>query len=358
MAGIGFSIKPYCLAVWAGIQLLACLKEKSLRALIAAENLIIYAASLIYVFFIWRLTPDYFTTVLPMALATYSATRDSHSTLDYLTNAVAVLFLTFLMFRPRHTSPYRADIYYLCGLCPFFLLYALLNNNWAYTYYPLGSIALLLTGFVLWEFLYLRRAHASQHLPTRILTLGICACLLTFAIKSAISLTYFNNVFHNTCHDDPACKGDDPFIEEVREGGGLRSFGAISIDFARWTRLSHFTGAEWRTRFSQLWMLPKFLVSDDNFLRRHEWILAYVAEAFAEDMDKRKPDIMFVDDSDVFYTARGNLDLVSFFSVNPHFQNAFGHYRFAHRIYVCGVPGLKYSGIKDRCSYFVYRRVP
>ena len=173
------------------------------------------------------------------------------------------------MFRLRDTSPYRRDIFYLAGLCPFYLIYALLNNNWVYTYYPLGSIALVLTGFVLWEFLYLRKMAMLHHLPAWKCALGACLCLGVFAFKTYISLSYFRLVFAEQCSHNVMCLHDYPFTEEVKGADGPLSFGALTIDFGRWTRLNYYTGAPWVTRFGQLWMLPQFLISDDAFKQRH-----------------------------------------------------------------------------------------
>ena len=83
LAGIGFCIKPYCLVVWAGVQIFFMLSEKSLRMLRSIENIIIYGIGLIYVASVWLLYPEYFFVVVPMALITYSAARDPASVLDY-----------------------------------------------------------------------------------------------------------------------------------------------------------------------------------------------------------------------------------------------------------------------------------
>ena len=200
----------------------------------------------------------------------------------------------------------------------------------------------------------LRKEHVVSHLPTVALTLGALACVITFTLRIAISLQYFNLVFSDTCRDNIMCQGDDKLAAKVQHSPHPLSFGSLSIDFTRWTRLSHYSGAAWDTRFSQLWMLPKFFLSDKNFTRENIWILDYVANAFAEDMNSRKPDVMFVDDTDVFYTAIKPVNLVAYFSANPHFREAWSHYRFVHNINLCGLPPPTH---KLKCSYDAYRRV-
>ena len=133
LAAIGLA-RLYCLAVLSAQ--LSMPTKRSARILISVENMVIYALSVIYVLCIAWLTPEYISTVMPMALVTYAATRDPASVLDYSANALSALFLTFLLFNWRATSVFRRDIYYLALLCPFFLCYALLNNNQPYTFIP------------------------------------------------------------------------------------------------------------------------------------------------------------------------------------------------------------------------------
>ncbi len=361
MAGIGFCMKPHCYIVLAGVQLLYILRERSFRILISPESIIIYTIGLLYVLAVWWLTPEYFSLVLPMAWATYASNRDEGSRWLYGANALSALAFALLMFRLRYTSPYRKDIMYFLGLCVAFFAYALANNNWPYTYNPLTSMTLVTTAFILWEFLYLRKQHISRNLPSWNFVLGYSACILTFVIRTLISFQYFLTVFLDTHYLDPRRHSDNLFVAEVQqETGHPLSFGAISIDFTRWTRLVRYTGAAWETRFSHLWMLPEFLLHDASFTRKHQWILDYVGNAFAEDLNRNKPAVVFVDDSDVFYIARVHVDLVPYFSAVPSFREAWKQYRYAHSIDICRKPRIAYGPpvAKEWCRYDVYRRIP
>jgi hypothetical protein len=358
LAGLGFCIKPHCLVVFAGIQLLYFIGERSLRILFSIENMLIYAVGALYLALVWWITPEYFSTIVRMALKTYSETRDENPILFYAGNALSVLVLTFAMFRFGYTSPYRKDIYYLTALLPFFFLYALVNNNWAYTYYPLSSLALIITGFVWWEFLYLKKEFLVKRLPTWTFTVGAWACFLSFAIRIVISVNYFFMVLNDACYNNVHCGGDDRFVAEVAGVTHPHSFGAISIEFSRWTRLSFYSGAAWETRFPQLWMLPKFLTSDEAFKRQNQWILDYVGNALADDMDRNKPDVMFVDDTNIVYAKYTAINLMTYFTTNPHFEKAWSHYRYLHRIDLCGAPPPDAKIVyKSKCSYDVYRRI-
>jgi hypothetical protein len=71
-------------------------------------------------------------------------------------------------------------------------------------------------------------------------------------------------------------------------------------------------------------------------------------------MNIQKPDVMFVDDTDIVYGKHiPPVDLVRYFSFNARFLEAWSHYRFERRINMCG-PNPPY---KSKCSYDVYRRI-
>ena len=360
LAAVGFNIKPYCFIVFLGVQLVFAALQRSSGILRSAENLVVYALTAAYLLAIYHFNPEYFHTVLPMALATYAATRDETPVWIYLENALLTVLVpalaVFFTILVRHNSPYRKDIAYLLFICPFFALYAFANNNWAYTYYPLGSIALIAVGYILWEALYLRRIARSQFRPSWPYMACVLVCMGVFAFKIYLTLGYFSAVAADGCIRNVHCKGDDRLAAVLQEPKA-EGFGAITIDFSRWTRLAYFTGAQWQTRFPQLWMLPRFLASPKEFSTSHAWILDYIANAYADDMSANRPPVMFVDDTDVFYTARVQVDLVAYLSVNARFKDAWSHYRLAERINLCAPAGVDYHGPKEKCSYDVYRRV-
>jgi hypothetical protein len=119
-----------------------------------------------------------------MARATSRAVQDYlDGGMIYIALALFTVSLTFVDFRWRCTSPYRQDIYYLLGLCPFLVAYVIANNGWTTTYCPLMGILLLLTAMVGWEALWLQSEYARQGLSTKLFrfsarakTWNGCAC--------------------------------------------------------------------------------------------------------------------------------------------------------------------------------------
>jgi hypothetical protein len=370
LAGIGFLIKPHCLLLFAGIQLICILRKDRPRILGSTENRIIYGMGTLYLLCIWLFTPDYFTVVLPMALLTYSAISAGSGILFYFTITVT-LALTFAMFRPRYASFYRKDIYYFIMVSLFLFAYAIINSGWGYTYQPIITLLLLINAFVLWEFLYLKEDHLSRGLPAGQFLLGAATCMVNFVSKIAIVLIYFYVVFSYGCNGDSKCPGYyEKFVREVNASPAPHSFGAIGMNFGLWARVSKLSGAEWATRFPQLWMIPKFFISGEDFSNEHQWILYYVAGALAEDLEQKKPETVFVDVSDTIYMIRLKkpMDWVESFSLFLNFREAWQHYAYVHTIDSCDAfePALEagYAMMKRpsthtaNCRYNVYRRLP
>lgn len=349
LAGIGFCIKPHCAIVFAGLQLVYLLRGRSAAILFSMENMLIYCIATVYMASIFTFTPEYATTVFPMALATYSGVGKKMEGMAYLLLALLTAAIAFADFRPRHTSPYRRDIFYLLAVCLLMGAYGLANNGWAYTWVPLYGTVIVTTGWVLLDYIYLKNAHEANGLPYKSFTFGIRACMAAFAFNIAIVLlsAFLLIAGFGSSQDKQIITA-----AEAANGGPVTSFGTISLDFSIWTSFSRTTGAEWQTRFNQTWMLPKFFTSDSGFAQTHQWIFDYTANALAEDMKNHKPQLMFVDDLDYLPATHHPVDPIAFLSASPSFAKEWRHYRYANTI---ADPG---EGKKHNLhGYYVYRRI-
>jgi hypothetical protein len=338
---------------------------------LSLENGIVAVSGIAYAVGICLFYPDYITPVIQAALYTYSAISAGTGGLFDFT-LLGTVFFTFVMFRMRDTSPYRRDIYYFIAAAPWFLAYALVNNGWGYTYQPIITLLLFINMLVLWEFLYLRSVHASQGKPVWRFTFGACSCGFSLLSKLAVVLIYFFYVFSYPCHGGKSCAGYyTKFTQEVEASPHPRSFGMIGMNYSLWTRVSKLTGAEWVTRFPQMWMVPRFIVSGPQFEADHRWILYYVAGALAEDLNKNKPDVVFVESSDRLYTIQLSKpwNWIAFFSPYVNFYDAWQHYAYVRTVDNCDafeptqeVIFAMSKGTKDApkntagCRYDVYHR--
>jgi len=355
MATAGICIKPYCAIPFLGVQLLLWIRERSLRMSCSLEHAIIYGGGIVYLATMWHTMPDYFSAVLPMALATYSATnRGIGGVVVLAAGSATMLAVTLADFRLRHDSPYRRDILYFLCLCPFFMAYILANNGWGYAFYALNSLILYLTGWVYCEHRWLARRALEQGASARPFVFGGRACAMNLAANTGLVLLMYFAAFTAAPQPTPQEELDSDLIRVVRDHH-FQSFGMLSAAFNPWPILADATGARQETRFDQLWMIIKFLTSDAAFSKKNAWIPRYVAEKFADDLNRNKPDVIFVEAGPQFYNTDVKIDLVGYFGAFPSFHDAWTHYSFLQAADRCGEVHKAHKG---GCRYDVYRRIP
>lgn len=356
MAALGVCIKPHALVLLAGVMTLRCLRERFWSVLTSVESISILCVFTAYLLLMWQFTPDYFTVVLPMLLITYSANTKGVAVVQHYVTSGFMLAVTLADFRLRYDSPYRRDIFYFLGLCAFCLLYVLTNNGWLYTFYPLYSILLLLTAWVWKEFRWLY----SQNKSSGQFYSGGMACFLNLSVNTLVVLLACFGFVYSAYHASPSPRA--PVYNEMSHmitDSHAKSFGTLSASFAFWPDAVDKTGVLMGTRFNHLWMLPKFLSSDEVFAKKNAWILQSVASAYAEDLNHNKPEILFVDAGEDFSRTGQKLDLVKYFSVFPAFADAWKHYALARTIDHCNAASIK--DMADRqvwCRHDVYERKP
>ena len=198
LATVGFCIKPYTLIVFVVLQLIYILRERTIRIVYSLENIIIYAGGALYLLCVWVFAPEYVRVVMPMAWLTYSGFNRRINGFLFLAIASVSAGLTFIDFRPRASTPYRAEAYYFMQACLAYLLYALAGNGWGYTYNPLLCMLLFLSGWMLWDYGWLKRDALARGLPTRPFVSGQAGCIVTIALNTAymaLALAFF---FHES----------------------------------------------------------------------------------------------------------------------------------------------------------------
>lgn len=358
MAALGACIKPHALLLLAGALALRLRRERFIAVLTGAESISIACTLSLYGLLMWHFTSDYFSVVLPMLLKTYSANTKGPEVIQYYVTSGFMLAVTLADFRLRHDSPYRKDILYFLGLCVFCLSYILVNNGWIYTFYPLNCIILLLAAWVWKEFRWLRQKSIEQGKDTRQFYSGGMACFLTMAVNTLAALLGCLGWIHAALSPLPSPRA--PVYDEMNRmitDVHAHSFGTLSASFSFWPEAVDKTGALMGTRFNHLWMLPRFLQADDAFTKENAWILQYVADAYAQDLTRNKPEIVFVDAGKNFARTGKPLDLVKYFSGYASFSDAWKHYALATTIDHCNDPAV--TAIQDKevwCRQDVYER--
>ena len=355
MAGLGFCIKPYTVIVFVMLQLLTMCRDHSCAILYSLENIILYALGGLYLACIWAFAPGWFTTVLPMAIPTYSAFNRKEMAIFYLAGAFITAGVAFADFRSRYETPYRKDVYYFIGVSVAYFVYAMFNNGWGYTYHPLICSLWFLSAWLWCEYGWLKRQHEVQGLQVKQFVFGQRGCAFNFVLNTGYLLWVIVSFFGTPlCDWSVDCSRNKLFVEYMKENN-VRSFGAISEDFHKWSSLARLSGASFDTRYNALWMVPQFVVKGERFTLHHLGIIHEVGEALAEDLNGRKPEVVFVDDKRNFFGTQKDLYLPDFFSGVTEFKAAWAQYHFVKTINRCKAEGVP---ITTGCRYDIYSRNP
>ncbi len=359
LAALGFCIKPHCLALFIIVQCLVLIKERSLRNLFRLENWLVGFAWALYVLVIYSLVPEYYHTILPMALAAYVGYKNTITSIFFYVPAFLSFIIAYSEFRPRYKTPYRTDIIYILGLCLAGYFYAQISNGWLYSLYLMNSVILLAIGWVWFEYAWLRKTAEEQGQDSRNFRNGIYACWVVLVFNIAGTLIPYTVMLSQ--EKEPITK--DMRVMEALQGvireHHITSFGSMASSAGPWPLLARDLPVKFVTRFNMLWMMPAFITSDDAYRQKNAWIIDYVVRAYAQDLTQNKPEIMFVDTSPQYGFTNKKLDLLAMFSAYPEFVEAWKSYSFLQRISFCDVIDEAWNQkIPARCQYDVFRRNP
>ena len=369
-AGIGFSMKPYCLIVLGGIQLLFLLRHRSLRILYSLENLILYGFICIYVTLICVFFPEYISIVLPLTIPTYADTFTQSSLLSILIMLPIPLLSLALFtgdFRLRQQSPYRHDILYFLCITVLCFIYIFLNKNIdERTYIPFNTVIIIMGGLIVLHLTYRKTIEQSE---TRKIQQALTACKAAFILNAAKVFLYIYFAA-GYCSDIYRCEAGKQFIKEIvaiNDNRMPKSFGTISEGFRYWVAFERETHSKLSTRFISLYMLPAFFIENEAFRQTYSWIPRYVSDAYAEDLHNNTPEIVLVQNRDVFLTINHYVDLIAYLSQFSAFRQEWEHYSFIKEIpspiasptaFVAHSPSENTLDKQNRNGYYVYKRNP
>lgn len=362
MAGLVPCFKPHGVVLLAVPVLTRICRERSLKSLFSQEYIITAGVIALYGAAMACFTTGYFSMVLPLLGKTYSSANNGIGVImEYATSLFAVS-VPLADFRWRYASPLRRDIVYLAVLVLGGFAYALVNNGWVYTFNPVDSYILMLTVWLLWEYGWLHKNAAVDEKARKGFVFGRRACLSVLIVLGLWRFCKNVILSYNalacvgvTTGDNDCVRMDKTMMVRVIEEQHAKTFGMISSEFSPWTYVQHKTGALMVTRFNHLFMLPKFIEQGNKFEADNRQILEFVADAFGEDMDRYKPDLMFVDGGNNFSKQGTALDMEQYFLSFPKFVEAWKQYEFLTTIDVCGFSD-DYRLREAWCKKDVYKR--
>lgn len=353
MAAVGFCIKPHMLVFAIMIALLRLWRAPDWKTLFVVEHWVIGLGWVLYLALIGTLTPEYFSVVLPLLRETYTSYTNGIVGYYSFLPAPFGLLLAFAGFR-RVATPLRSGLHYLLWLCAAAVLYALINNGWHYTFYPLNAFVLLVTGWLLAEYAWIASNVDDEKMQTSAETGITCSKVFValYATAKLLPLLFFNIFPAQPATFDRLM---DKFKTTIREERAT-SFSAIAIHFGYWPRLAHITGTTFATRYHMLWPLYK-QIRNGTLNINANWAEYRVAQDVTEDLIRKRPDLVFVDTSPDFSNTGKSFDAIGYFLNFPAFAAAWGDYVLLRSIDFCPEgDAMPAKPETDGCRYDVYKR--
>jgi hypothetical protein len=247
-AGLGLALKPHQAILPIAIELYLILRHRTLRTLLRPEPFAILAVAAAYLAAIHKLTPDYFTTILPILRDTYWAVG-SLTLPQLIWQAIELHILAalalYLHFKNRTSILYPlVSIPCLIAGAASTLAYYLQGTGWYYQQLPAITFFSLALAF---ELLPLLDNPVPTWTPKAALALAVLALGLT---------THFMNYPFTTARSFAIDTPDPAFFDHLAPGTAVATL-TTTVDYTVMPAARYnLTIAQ---RYPHLWMLPAIL---------------------------------------------------------------------------------------------------
>src|SRR6185312_3772434 len=253
-AGLGLALKPHQALLPIAVELYLIVRTRSLRSLLRPEPLCILAVAAGYIAAIHKLTPEYFTTVLPILRDTYWAVG-SLSLPELVWQAIqlhilaAVAIFFYIKRHRNHTGPWALDPVpcLLIGGAASTFAYYLQGTGWYYQQLPALSFFSMALVF---EALPLLDRPVRAWVPKAAAGLAILAIALT---------THFMNYPFTAARSFVVDTPDPAFFADLAPGTAVATL-TTSVDYTVMPAARY--GLTIAQRYPHLWMLPAILRSE------------------------------------------------------------------------------------------------
>ncbi len=307
-AFLGLGLKPYFLAIPAGACLVAAIRERSLRPLIAPANLTIAGLCLAYAALIVVAFPDYLGSVVPMARLTYFAY--GLPPVLVLIQPMLLVSLPLIVVGLCARGPAAIWTGALAGAV---LCYLVQFKGWPYHQIPMGGLALITAAVLLAD----RKSDAPRRLPAAVIAL--------FAAFTALMPGAHGSYRVNSTYNQLM-----PYLADARSALILGENVWLAFPLVEELDVEH------ASRYSAMWPLPGATIvaatqsGPKAAAARH--ILRETRSNIVGDFVRARPDVLVVDVRDTKPYFRGPFDYLRFLDGDPRFGPAFAAYEKAGHV--------------------------
>jgi arylsulfatase A-like enzyme len=342
-AGLAVSVKPHYALLLVALELYLALRRRSLRAWLRPDLLTAVAVVIAYALSVLLFTPSYLSFVFPLGLDTYWIYQKPLAELLHFTDLAAfpLTLIAILAVRKNRALRELGWVLLITAACSY-ILSRLQGTGWEYHLIPFRSAVILALPLPLLALL--------RRLPPRKAPPGPIAGGLAAALMALLALGVLLFALPNT--RNTLLKGADwragrtrgpiaivhQVIDRHAKGGTVMFFtAALTGAFPT----VNYAEVGFSSRFSCLWPVVAVVRSraeggeslSPAKRERMAEIERYMIDSVIEDLERRPPDLIFVDRKEFSSRlTRTPFDYLEYFLRDPRFRKIWSHYRHLNAV--------------------------
>lgn len=319
LAGLGFAIKPFFLAVLVIVEMYYIYSVRNIVAWIRMETLMIIALLVSYLCAIALFHADYINYIIPLAMRFYYS-GVGFPWRELVLHPVAI-FCYFVMavyfFQYQRGSSKILGTLLLLVLSCFLLSYFVQRTTWYYHIVPAFSLAILL-----WVLIISSLASKLRLTRVEMVFMLLAASLAFFFPIFYVGTMYFSSVIYkNKMGKLITFMQTHARHKPIYFFSTSPSFEFPAVDYANAIPVSRFASAIWVAG-----VLKHPTYADGGLLQQDR---DYFIETIAGELNAARPTWVFVDvQQDKPYLENIEFDYIRYFSRSNHFQQAWKLYAY------------------------------
>jgi hypothetical protein len=304
-AGLGLWFKPLFLLFPLAAEAWLLWRRRRPRAVFRVQTMAMAVPVALFPAVVWLAAPEYYTLVVPLALETYGAYQRpliEVATAAGVQSFAMILLLALLLWRSARTP---ADGLWIAMAAVGLAVYLIQAKGWAYQLVPgmgFATVALLRL--------------AGQAQPSLLKRVAVAVAAVAF-LSNALAFLHVQRVLLAN-------------YDGVFEGRPLpKVLLAMTYDNGMMFPFAQERGIAWGSSYPALWMLPSVAKGEVTGAAA-EAVVGFAARRVAADLQRFKPDQVFIDARADTATLRGHrVDYLALFAPHGEFQAAWRAYRLA-----------------------------
>lgn len=333
LAGLGFSIKPFFLAVPFLVEVLI-VSRFGWRSILRPDAVAIGITVLAYGLGVLLLMPDYVLSIMPMIVSTYWA-YETHSIAPllerYLSAIEPALFGVSIAAVSRSWTHQHSVI--LLATAGYSISYFAQSKGFVYHAYPVLLCSLVFLGIALGSGLHrLLIVQSSVHRLLRILSATILSFLALLPVKHVHDDVVRWYLTHNVTSGNfgRLRVAAVDLVNRLAPDRGSHFFAFSTHPFPGFPTASY-TKAEWTGRAASQFLVPAYARLDevaDNALRQRIISAANSQRRMViEDFERHPPKVVFVERTQIRLGLGGRrFDDLAFYLADPAFDRIWSQY--------------------------------